>query len=231
MQQELIDRLEAPNARFYATHAAEFARTRGAPWPGWRRLLDFEGPQSVLDVGCGHGRFFEFLAKNKRLPVRALGLDTAAELLAQAKPIPGFEPDYQQHSLHDLDGLDEQFDWVTLFGVMHHVPGYETRQDILRSLARRVAPGGHLVVTYWRFADQSRFSDRLGDARPAGIDLDQLEDGDHLLPWSDTSLRYVHQVTEAELDRHRRLLKQPVLHEWASDGATRNMNLYLCWRL
>ena len=58
-----------------------------------------------------------------------------------------------------------QYDLVALFGVLHHVPGAETRRALLRSLAERVAPGGLLAFACWRFMDYRRFRDRICWAR------------------------------------------------------------------
>lgn len=64
MDSNTIARLNAINRAFYAATAAEFDRSRSQPWPGWLRLLahlPLPCP-SVLDVGCGNGRFGAFLA-------------------------------------------------------------------------------------------------------------------------------------------------------------------------
>mgnify|MGYP000004235310 CR=1 FL=1 len=80
MDDATIAQLNALNRDFYRVAGEDFDRTRGKPWPGWARLLPYlrldtvpdshEGFQSntptgatlsVLDVGCGNGRFGAFL--------------------------------------------------------------------------------------------------------------------------------------------------------------------------
>ena len=62
--------LRALNRRFYEERAREFSDSRNAPWPGWLRLAPHlrelaEGGRaiSLLDAGCGNGRFAHFLAE------------------------------------------------------------------------------------------------------------------------------------------------------------------------
>lgn len=65
MDATTIARLNAINRDFYRVAADDFDQTRGAAWPGWERLLPhLRVPLSVLDVGCGNGRFGVFLAQN-----------------------------------------------------------------------------------------------------------------------------------------------------------------------
>jgi 2-polyprenyl-3-methyl-5-hydroxy-6-metoxy-1,4-benzoquinol methylase len=63
------ERLNTINREFYRVTAHDFDETRGQPWPGWKRVLPYlKLPLSVLDVGCGNGRFGVFLAQNLTLP-------------------------------------------------------------------------------------------------------------------------------------------------------------------
>ena len=52
------------NRRFYETVAIDFDATRQQAWAGWERLLPYlHAPLSILDIGCGNGRFGAFLAE------------------------------------------------------------------------------------------------------------------------------------------------------------------------
>ena len=42
--------------------------------------------------------------------------------------------------------VDERFDAATLIGVLHHLPGDDSKRAILRSLAQRLKPGAPLVL-------------------------------------------------------------------------------------
>src|SRR5664279_238076 len=74
------------NRRFYETVAADFDATRQTAWQGWDPLVRYlKPPLTVLDVGCGNGRFGVFLAD--RLGKTGLhyhGIDSSAILLGRA---------------------------------------------------------------------------------------------------------------------------------------------------
>lgn len=62
MDEVTVRRLNAINREFYRVTADEFDQTRSTSWPGWERILPYlSAPLSVLDVGCGNGRFGVFL--------------------------------------------------------------------------------------------------------------------------------------------------------------------------
>ena len=50
----------------------------------------------------------------------------------------------------------EAFDAATLIGVLHHLPGDDTKRAILRSLAQRLKPGAPLVLAGNRYAYASQ---------------------------------------------------------------------------
>ncbi len=234
MDAETIRRLNAINQRFYATVAAEFDQSRQQAWQGWDRLLPYLSPPlSVLDVGCGNGRFGVFLAEkfgNERL--RYHGSDSSAALIARAQvALAGMAATFDQRDLVEQppDESLGQFDLVALFGVLHHIPGAERREALLRALADRVAPGGILAVSEWRFADEPRFRERIvaWDAVAEYGDL-AVEPGDTLLDWrrGTTALRYCHHVDDAEHARLIAAVGLPVIAEYRADAA----NLYTILR-
>ncbi len=223
MDNDAVHRLETLNRAFYDTVAAAFDATRSHPWPGWTRLLPYlAAPLSVLDVGCGNGRFGLFLLEQLQPGVRYHGIDNNAALLACAQAaLPGALLE-QRDALTDLPA--GAYDLVTLFGVVHHVPGANRRRELLRALADRVAPGGLLAFACWRFYEYERFAQRL-DNWPEGWDR---EPGDFLLDWrqGEHALRYCHYVDDAE---HDALVAATGLDEvltYRADGADDALNRY-----
>jgi 2-polyprenyl-6-hydroxyphenyl methylase / 3-demethylubiquinone-9 3-methyltransferase len=97
--------------------------------------------KTALDVGCGAGLLCEPLA---RLGAKVTGIDAAPEVIDVARDhaaAMGLEIDYRNAAVEAIEG---QFDLVTCMEVIEHVaePG-----AFLRSLARRLAPGGLLVLS------------------------------------------------------------------------------------
>lgn len=230
-------RLNAINRTFYATTAPEFDATRAQPWPGWKGVLDHldtnsEAPLSVLDVGCGNGRFARFLASAlETRPLRYHGVDNNPALLAIARQTLDTLPQIDA-TLGNRDVIlspPEQglYDLVVAFGLLHHVPGADFRRAFMTQLAERVAPGGLLAFACWRFAEYERFQQRIVPW-PDDFPVAELDADDYLLDWrrGESALRYCHHVNDAE---HAALIQATGLTElttYRADGFTGDVNCY-----
>ena len=233
MDESTIRKLNEINQRFYETTAEVFDATRQQPWEGWQRLSAYCKPgMTVLDVGCGNGRFGAFLAGwLGKDAFSYTGVDSNAALLERAKvTLDGMdarliERDVVEQGVGDApsEARNEawgQFDLVALFGVLHHIPAEAKRLALLRELAERVAVGGVLVFTEWRFMDVPHLRERVV-VWDTGM---QVEEGDYLLDWrrGERALRYCHFVNDAE---HTRLIEAAglkLMNEYRADAA----NLY-----
>ncbi len=230
------------NSDFYSRHAAEFDRTRHpGGWPGWQRVVETAvsptgRPLRVLDLGCGNGRFALFLTRKPELlghtPFTYQGIDLSSELVDHARAATA-DLDRIRFEVDDIENcaLDEAtVDLVTLFGVLHHLPGFDTRRRTLERAASAVAPGGLLALTCWQFADDPGFERRRLDwASEAGVDPAELEPGDHLLRWGpgdSQARRYCHHTGEPELDRLVSGLPLAEVARYRSDGPGGRQNLY-----
>lgn len=230
------------NRDFYSRHAADFDRTRHpGGWPGWRSVIETavsptDRPLHVLDLGCGNGRFALFLEHNPELlshrPFTYHGIDLSSELIDHARAATA-GVDHIRFQVDDIENctLDEAtHDLVTLFGVLHHLPGFDARRRNLERAASAVAPGGLLALTCWQFADDPRFEDRRLDwCSAAGVDPVELEPGDHLLRWGQAesgARRYCHHTNEPELDRLACGLQLAEVARHRSDGPGGRQNLY-----
>ena len=230
MKQATINQLNAINRAFYQTTAQEFDATRGRAWAGWEALSEYlSAPLSVLDVGCGNGRFGIFLAENLSGQIDYHGLDNNAALLDYAK-ISLASYSHLRTDLTERDVItetlpDNRYDVVVLFGVIHHVPGYANRQNFVRALADRVKSGGQLVIAAWRFYEYERFRKRLVD-----WDADvEVEKNDYLLDWrrGERALRYCHYVDDDELDALVTASGLSEITRYRADGSDNRMNAYL----
>ncbi len=255
MDAATIGRLNAINREFYRVTADEFDQTRGVSWPGWERMLPYlHTPLSVLDVGCGNGRFGVFLwervvsdrslVTSHQSPVASQesspsaprpqhslayhGQDSNAALLNHAREslvnCPGVSLQLEERDIIERPPDTDEYDLVVLFGVLHHIPGYERRRDFMCSLAQRVKPGGLLAFAAWRFYEYARFRERIV---PWPEDV-QVEAHDYLLDWrrGQVSLRYCHYTDDAE---HAELIKVTGMIEVATyraDGQDGAANCY-----
>jgi 2-polyprenyl-3-methyl-5-hydroxy-6-metoxy-1,4-benzoquinol methylase len=256
MKQATRDRLNALNLRFYGEQADAFSATRARPWPGFARALEHaahvllpESPHAprtvrVLDVGCGNGRLIEPLRERFAERLAYTGIDASEPLLAIAGArYPQVQARFARADFVAVTperALPEgPFDLVALFGVLHHVPGEVERRAMIRVAAARVAPGGVLAFTLWRFDESSRFAGRCLDqharealARALAFDADQLEPGDQLLRWgqADAGVRYCHFCDEAEIERLNAAAALAPLARFRSDGESDRLNDYVLLR-
>jgi 2-polyprenyl-6-hydroxyphenyl methylase/3-demethylubiquinone-9 3-methyltransferase len=97
--------------------------------------------KAALDVGCGAGLLAEPLA---RLGAKVTGIDASPEVIAVAREHAarqGLEIDYRAGDVQELEG---QFDLVTAMEVVEHVA---EPAAFVRALAKRLAPGGLLIMS------------------------------------------------------------------------------------
>jgi SAM-dependent methyltransferase len=232
MQPATIARLNAMNRHFYAVVADAFDQTRGSAWLGWQRLLPHlpsARPLRVLDVGCGNGRLGLFLC-SAGLEVSYTGVDSSPALLQRAQATLA-EAKLAALQLIEQDVIEQpitsgEYDLVGVFGVLHHVPGRANRRAFLRGLAERVAPGGILAYTSWRFLDDPRLRARVVPWPP---ELEAaVEPGDLLLDWRQgaQALRYCHAVDDAEQEELDTATGLTLAARYRADGSGGQLNAY-----
>lgn len=233
MDEEIAARLLALNRRFYDQQADPFAESRQQPQPGFSRLLAYL-PQpcaSVLDVGCGEGRFGRFLAEDG-FDGCYRGIDFSDKLLATAAAhLPAsLDSAFQVRDLAAegaLDGLGS-YSLVACLAVLQHIPGRASRVRLLREMGDHLEPGGRLFLSTWQFLDSPRQQRKVVPWAEAGIDDAVVETGDHLLTWRSGGygLRYVAYIDAAEIERLAAEAGLHVIENFRSDGREGDLNLY-----
>ncbi len=252
MDSSIINRLNQLNQQFYQTVAVEFDNTRHQAWSGWQTLVPllqarFAQPSSlsVLDLGCGNGRWGEFLLENVRQPFSYLGADSNQFLLNQAEQsLSGkvvnlnltqldIVAELQEHTFTSRFFTKTEKQPITLiaaFGFLHHIPSLELRQLFLADCYRLLEPGGWLIVAAWQFLNSPRLTQRIITPEAVGLSIDQLEEHDYFLDWQrgESAIRYCHLVDETEM---RTLINQPQtlwkeVKTFLADGQTGNLNHY-----
>lgn len=248
--------LLALNRCFYEQVAHHFDATRQSWTPGLRAILPYfraagkERP-TVLDVGCGNGRFARLL-EEAGIDASYTGVDGSSSLLRMA-----------QGSTAGLRRVDCQFihadlanaDWhgalaagvcvenreaclpaqtmetpryhvVLCTATVQHIPGYGLRLRLMKDLKRLSA--GNVILSFWQFLSSERFRSKLIDPGEVGFSAADLEPGDGFLPWRQgvASIRYVHQVDETELRQLAADSGQAVVHSFRADGKESDLNLY-----
>lgn len=178
-------------------------------WPEMRRLAEnIQDRETILDVGCGNGRFLEAI-KSKQ--VNYLGVDNSSAMIELAKRnYPG-----QRFLIADILQLDtfpeNNFSKVFCLAVLQHLPGRDLRLQALAQLAGKLKPGGELIISVWNLWRQPKYRALL--FKNFGLKIlhrNELGFNDLVFPWKNStgeviSQRYYHAFTKKELKRLVRL--------------------------
>ena len=260
MNQQTAAALKRLNHEFYEHCSDEFSSTRSLPWVGWRQALKIcrealiTHPTSILDLGCGNGRFCQFLEQELSTSFDYVGVDNSDSLLAIAAE--RLRPQERgNRSFLDLDlaslalssaDFGARFKLITGFGVLHHIPGYDLRRRLIHCLVEALEPEGLMILSFWQFGSKNRFLDRAipwpehNHTAAVQIDLEELEAGDYLLPWgnhdsrtpdgSPQPRRYCHYSSPEESARLIDSFPLEVIGNFFADGKTNDLNLYYILR-
>ena len=229
MKEDVVQRLLNLNREFYDAQADSFSGSRVSPQPGFARLLSYlpEPCLRFLDVGCGNGRFAQFLQAHDRIG-EFIGVDFSEELLADAakNAVGTF---YQRNLLQGgcLDGLGS-FPAISCLAVMHHLPGKANRVRLLQEIRGHLVENGRLLISNWQFMDSVRQRRKVQDWAAIGLTAVDVEANDYLLAWQrgGFALRYACHIDAAETAELAAAAGFSILDQFRSDGKEGNLSLY-----
>ncbi len=244
MIRSTIQQLNQLNQDFYKQVAVSFDQTRQYSWQGRFKLLPhirkINQPIKVLDIGCGNGRFAGFLDE-KQLQFSYHGVDSSSQLLEIAKDsLNELSVKFQLNQLDVVEellndsltsSLNQKYDLIVAFGLMHHLPSFKVRQKFFINISRLLFDANSLaVVTAWQFAADKRFENKHADPSKADLSKDQLERNDYILGWKDhpTAFRYCHFVDDKEIEKLSQYFENlKLIDDFLADGKSNQLNRYL----
>lgn len=259
MKTSVIRKLNQLNHDFYQKIASDFDESRHFYWPGWYKLKPYlaqtkTNPKefNVLDIGCGNGRFAEFLVDEiKPTSLMYTGVDTNLQLLEITKnKLDKLQIDHTVFALDIVETLlnlsmkskfePASFDLISILGVIHHIPSQDLRRQLLQTAISLLKEGGVLILASWQFVDYPRFVQKMVPiekmTKQLGIDQTDLEPNDYFLTWErgEQAVRYCHYTSSEELHHLLKPLPDPhsieLLNEYRADGKENAANLYLILR-
>ncbi|MFP4395018.1 MAG: class I SAM-dependent methyltransferase [Anaerolineales bacterium] len=228
------------NREFYDKFAGSFADSRAATEPGVERILAHVKPgDRFLDLGCGNGRVAFQLPPG----CHYVGVDFSAEILALAKAqvmaSQAEESTLQASHFIAADLVADpwpalvaesfsRYDWILLRAVLHHVPGFDHRREIVAQAASLLAPEGRMALANWQFTAIPRLRKRFLPWETIGLRPEDVEPGDYLLDWQRDGygLRYVHLIDEDETRRLAEAANLRIEEMFRADGHSNDLTLY-----
>jgi len=136
-------------------------------------------PDSVLDAGCGTGRVAIELA---RRGFSTTGVDISTAMLLQARR----SAPHLDWRLGDIGcvRLNRRYDLVLMAGNVMIFLANSTEGNVLRNMARHVAPGGLLVTGFYLSMGRLQLEEYDALARQAGLRLQARYGGWQREPWN-----------------------------------------------
>jgi len=249
MQVEVIQQLFDINYQFYQTFGDAFAATRRRVQPGIRKVLERIALEGCwLDLGCGSGALAHLWMQQERTGCYH-GLDFSPVLLEEARKYIADSPQqaeldvtFMEADLLTNDWLSllprKKYDGVLCFAVMHHIPGYQVRLNLVQAIRSLLESGGLFVHSNWQFHKSPRLVKRVLPWSTLGINEQGLEEGDTLLDWryalpgqsEEIGYRYVHRFSDEEFEKLARDGQFEIIETFESDGDGGQLGFYQIWR-
>ena len=129
----------------YDEVAESFAKSRDRMWEEIKPLFDYarEGDE-VLDLGCGNGRFSQYLEKTNYI-----GIDFSENLIKEAKKrFP--EKKFITGNAVSLPFKENSFDKVYSIAVIHQIPSDKLREKAMLEIKRVLKEGGTAIIVVWK---------------------------------------------------------------------------------
>jgi ubiquinone/menaquinone biosynthesis C-methylase UbiE len=121
------------------------------------RVFEDRSADTLLDLGCGHGRFLRHFAPRARKQM--IGLDRSRRLLGVAQELMEEDPlpvpcELLFASATEVPLADDSVGAITCVRVLQHVPGQETA---LREVCRVLEPEGSFVLVQYNWLSPHGF--------------------------------------------------------------------------
>ncbi len=112
--------------------------------------------KSVLDVGCGSGRFLDECKKQNFTP-HYLGIDASAGMIQEAQTNHP-NADFKVTPMQDIQtNISGRFDAIVFIASFHHLETEKLRHQVLQNIKNFLTPNGKIYMTNWNLLEQERY--------------------------------------------------------------------------
>ncbi len=148
----------------YDAFATTFSNSRkNLYWPELdyiiRDMMQYT-PYSMLDIGCGNGRFLTEITNYELRITNYLGIDSSEGMIMEARKL---HPDHHFDicSMLALQTLQHSntptFDSLLFLASFHHLESRTERIQVLQDISKLLAPNGRIYMTNWNLRDQTKY--------------------------------------------------------------------------
>lgn len=198
MKEKTAKELQNKVIKDYDLIADDFHKTRKFDWKEFKLFLNFiKDRQRLVDLGCGNGRFYNFLRKHRS--IRYVGVDNNEKLLEKAgeafnKKI------FLRGDMTKIPLENDKFDVACVIASFHHIPSNSLRKTALEEIRRILKPNGMLIMSVWNLF-QSKYKKYTLRAKIKWLlSFGKFDIRDTFIPWGDSGVkRYYYAFKPKEL--------------------------------
>ncbi len=234
MDAETVNQLTELNRKFYSQFSADFSDSRSSERfniEPFRKYL--ANDIRLLDAGCGNGRLAGTLER-AGFSLDYVGIDGSAELISFAQKknaaLKNVRAEFRVVDLTTRGWHNElqdasPFDMSVSLAVLHHIPSFELRTNVLQEIRALLKPRGIFVMSNWQFLNNERLRKKIVPWEMVATSDSRLETNDYLLDWKrgGVGYRYVHLVDEKEVEQLANASDFQVVEQFYADN---DLNLY-----
>ncbi len=134
----------------YDKFASDFSATRNHTWPEFELIFSkIKKGDRVLDLGCGNGRFREFLGTDKVGNGNYFGLDISENLLAIARDKYDKDHFFRGSFAADFPFGSDTFEVIVAIASFHHLTNKKDQLKFLTECKRVLKSEGFIFITTW----------------------------------------------------------------------------------
>lgn len=144
----------------YDFFATTFSNSRkNLHWPELEYIIadmKIQWYASILDIGCGNGRFLEEAQKLDFVPSIYLGTDNSEWMIGEAQKLHR-ENTFGVIWMQNITKIQEIYDAILFLASYHHLETREERIQVLEDAKKLLHPNGRIYMTNWNLRNQEKY--------------------------------------------------------------------------